>query len=54
MTLDKSHQKPETNQHHDIDILVHGIIIGVNSWITVNTRSYKNTKHDNDNNLNGK
>lgn len=54
MTLDKGHQKSETDQHHDIDILIHGVIIGVNSGIIMHTWSYKNTKHNNDNKLNSK
>lgn len=52
MILDEGHQEPEPNEHHDIDVLIHGVVIGVIGGVVMNLGSNKNTIHDDDNNLN--
>lgn len=32
----ESHQEPKPNQHHDVYVLVEGVVCGCESWIVVN------------------
>ena len=54
MVLDEGHQEPEPDEHHDIDVLIHGVVIGVLWGVGMNLRTDKNAIHDDDNDLNEK
>lgn len=51
MILNKRHQESKPNQHHYINILVHGIVVIVGSGVVMNFGSYKDAINDNDNQL---
>ena len=54
MMLDKSHQKPKSNQHHYIDVLEHGVIIRVVRISIMDFCANKNPINDDNNNLDEK
>lgn len=54
MVLDKGHEESKTNKHHDIDVLVHGVVIGIVGSISMYFRSDKKSVHDDDDNLDNK
>ena len=54
MMLDKSHQEPKSNQHHDIDVLIHGVVIGVVLLSIMYLGAHKDSIKDGDNNLDEK
>ena len=51
MVLDEGHQEPESNEHHDIDVLIHGVVIGVLGGVRMNLGTDKKTVHDYDDDL---
>ena len=51
MMLDEGHQIPKSDQHHDIDVLIHGVVIGVVGISIVYLGSYKDAIEDDDGDL---
>jgi hypothetical protein len=48
MVLDKGHQVSKTDKHHDIDVLIHGVVVDVvDIWIMYFC-SYKDSINDDD------
>ena len=51
VVLDKSHQESKSDQHHDIDVLIHRVVVGVSFRIVMNLGSYKDAINDNNDKL---
>lgn len=51
MMLDEGHQIPEPDQHHDIDVLIHGVVIGVVGISIVYFGAHKDSIKDDDGDL---
>jgi hypothetical protein len=51
MMLDKSHQEPKSDQHHDIDVLIHGVVIGVVRLRIMYLGAHKDSIEDDDGDL---
>ena len=44
--LDESHQEPKSNQHHDIYILVHRVVVLIQIAITMSFHPHENSEED--------
>lgn len=52
MVFNEGHQKTESNQHHDVDVLIHGIVVGILCDGVVDLGPDKDTVHDDHYDLN--
>ena len=48
----EGHQESKSNEHHYIDVLIHGVIIGIDCSVIVSIRTNKNTVHYDNKDLN--
>ena len=45
---DESHEEPKSNEHHNIDVLIEGVISGCKSRVIVDLMPYEDTVHNED------